>query len=146
MSWADRRHTSRSSSPINGVSAGGIASAWSSTGRTHFSADAASARGTLTAGAGALELRIDGTELDRWEDVMGRHLVRFATRDELISLLEEPAELEHGLCCSDLYAAFSLKTGDTSLTGAQADAIERWYRVIGNVAVQETLHLSLVAT
>lgn len=31
-----------------------------------------------------LELRAEPAELDRWEDVVGRHLVRFGTRDELI--------------------------------------------------------------
>ncbi len=31
-----------------------------------------------------LELRAQPGELDRWEDVVGRHLVRFGTRDELI--------------------------------------------------------------
>lgn len=31
-----------------------------------------------------LELRADPAQLDRWEDVVGRHLVRFGTRDELV--------------------------------------------------------------
>lgn len=36
-------------------------------------------------GAGLLlELLAEPGELDRWEDVVGRHLVRFGTRDELI--------------------------------------------------------------
>jgi hypothetical protein len=39
---------------------------------------------TLVAGEGVLDLRIDGDDLDRWEDVVGRHLVRFGTRDELV--------------------------------------------------------------
>lgn len=31
-----------------------------------------------------LELHAEPAELDRWEDVVGRHLVRFGTRDELV--------------------------------------------------------------
>ncbi|MFF8973371.1 DUF2218 domain-containing protein [Streptomyces sp. NPDC014995] len=42
--------------------------------------------GTLTATEGALLLTLetDAEHLDRLEDVMGRHLVRFGTRDELV--------------------------------------------------------------
>lgn len=40
----------------------------------------------LSLGTDALLLRLtsDAGELDRWEDVVGRHLVRFGTRDELV--------------------------------------------------------------
>jgi hypothetical protein len=40
----------------------------------------------LTCEPGTLRLRVDGPaeELDRLEDVVGRHLVRFGTRDELV--------------------------------------------------------------
>lgn len=43
-------------------------------------------RADLVATDGALELRIDcgSAELARFEDVLGRHLVRFGTKDELI--------------------------------------------------------------
>lgn len=42
--------------------------------------------GTLTATEGALLLTLetDAEHLDRLEDVMGRHLIRFGTRDELL--------------------------------------------------------------
>ncbi|MFD7130740.1 DUF2218 domain-containing protein [Streptomyces sp. NPDC059894] len=42
--------------------------------------------GTLTATEGALLLTLEteAEHLDRLEDVMGRHLVRFGTRDELV--------------------------------------------------------------
>lgn len=55
--------------------------------------DDASGRGTvelgdgradLVATDGALELRIESNELDRFEDVLGRHLVRFGKKDELV--------------------------------------------------------------
>lgn len=54
----------------------------SGTGRVSFPA----AELTLRRGTDALllELRAESVELDRWEDVVGRHLVRFGTRDELI--------------------------------------------------------------
>jgi uncharacterized protein len=39
---------------------------------------------TLTAGEGVLTLVVDGDDLDRLEDVVGRHLVRFGTKDELV--------------------------------------------------------------
>ena len=47
--------------------------------------DLASARATVTAVDGALHLHIDGPadELNRLEDVVGGHLVRFGEKDEL---------------------------------------------------------------
>ncbi len=39
---------------------------------------------TLTAEDGALLLVVDGTEIDQLESVVGRHLVRFGARDELV--------------------------------------------------------------
>ncbi len=41
-------------------------------------------RAELTAVDGALDLRIESDDLDRFEDVLGRHLVRFGKKDELI--------------------------------------------------------------
>ena len=67
------------------------------------------------------------------------------TREELVSLLGEAAELEHGLACSYLYAAFSLKrSSDDGLTEAELEVIERWRTTIMDVAEQEMLHLALV--
>lgn len=50
------------------------------TGTINFEAGTA----TLTAGDGVLTMVVDGDDLDRLEDVVGRHLVRFGTRDELV--------------------------------------------------------------
>jgi hypothetical protein len=36
-------------------------------------------------------------------------MIQVNTRDELIYLLTEAAELEHSLCCQYLFAALSLK-------------------------------------
>jgi hypothetical protein len=40
---------------------------------------------TLTAEPGVLLLVVEGEDLDRLEDVVGRHLVRFGTKDELVA-------------------------------------------------------------
>src|SRR6516164_4589992 len=66
-------------------------------------------------------------------------------REELIYMLCEAAELEHGIMCQYLFAAFSLKqsTGE-GLTEAVLAAVTRWRRQVSHVATQEMLHLALV--
>ena len=58
-------------------------------------------------------------------------------------MLCEAAELEHGIMCQYLYAAFSLKQGE-GLAGDQLAAVQRWRSRIAHVATQEMLHLALV--
>src|SRR5262245_39278057 len=66
-------------------------------------------------------------------------------REALIYMLCEAAELEHGLMCQYLFAAFSLKKDpDEGLTAEELDAVRRWRRVISHVATEEMLHLALV--
>src|SRR6516162_6774675 len=66
-------------------------------------------------------------------------------REALIYMLCEAAELEHGIMCQYLYAAFSLKQpGAEGLSQAEADAVRRWRKHIFHIAAQEMLHLSLV--
>jgi CDGSH-type Zn-finger protein/truncated hemoglobin YjbI len=66
-------------------------------------------------------------------------------REALIYMLCEAAELEHGIMCQYLYAAFSLKQGtDEGLTDTQAAAVRRWRSRIAHVATEEMLHLALV--
>jgi len=66
-------------------------------------------------------------------------------REALIYMLCEASELEHGIMCQYLYAAFSLKQSeDEGLTTAEAEAVNRWRKHISHIAVQEMLHLSLV--
>lgn len=68
------------------------------------------------------------------------------SREELIALLTEAAEIEHGLMCCYLFAAFSLKAGDDSgLSPAQLAATRRWRAAVLDVAIEEMLHLGLVA-
>jgi CDGSH-type Zn-finger protein/truncated hemoglobin YjbI len=66
-------------------------------------------------------------------------------REALIYMLCEAAELEHGIMCQYLYAAFSLKQStDEGLSAEEAEAVQRWRKTISHVATQEMLHLSLV--
>ena len=66
-------------------------------------------------------------------------------REALIYMLCQAAELEHGIMCQYLFAAFSLKE-DTAegLTQEQAATVRRWRQQISHVAAQEMLHLALV--
>ncbi len=66
-------------------------------------------------------------------------------REALIYMLCEAAELEHGIMCQYLFAAFSLKqsTGE-GLTEAELAAVTRWRKQVSHVATQEMLHLALV--
>jgi hypothetical protein len=60
-------------------------------------------------------------------------------------MLCEAAELEHGIMCQYLFAAFSLKQReDEGLTPDELDVVTRWRRTIAHVATEEMLHLALV--
>src|SRR6266700_2170679 len=66
-------------------------------------------------------------------------------REALIYMLCEAAELEHGIMCQYLYAAFSLKQSEAEgLTKQEAEAVQRWRKHISHIATQEMLHMSLV--
>ena len=66
-------------------------------------------------------------------------------REALIYMLCEAAELEHGIMCQYLFAAFSMKQdADEGLTDDQVAAVRQWRQRISRVAVQEMLHLALV--
>jgi len=66
-------------------------------------------------------------------------------REALIYMLCQAAELEHGIMCQYLFAAFSMKQGeDEGLTGDELAAVTRWRKQISHVATQEMLHLALV--
>jgi hypothetical protein len=67
-----------------------------------------------------------------------------AHREDLIYLLAEAAELEHGLMCSYLFAAFSLQRAPSELEPREQAAVDRWGRSILTVAMEEMLHLALV--
>ena len=66
-------------------------------------------------------------------------------REALIYMLCEAAELEHGIMCQYLFAAFSMKQdADEGLTDDQVATVRRWREQISHVAAQEMLHLALV--
>src|ERR1700738_454 len=63
----------------------------------------------------------------------------------LIFMLCEGAELEHGIMCQYLYAAFSLKQiEDEGLSKEEVEVVTRWRTVISHVAAEELLQLALV--
>src|SRR5205807_10257236 len=69
-----------------------------------------------------------------------------AHREDLWWLLAEACQLEHMIMCQYLFAEFSLKDGtDEGLSVGQAEAIERWRKVLRGIAVEEMLHLALVS-
>jgi hypothetical protein len=66
-------------------------------------------------------------------------------RKELTYLLSQAAELEHGLMCQYLYAAFSLRsTPGPGLAEDQLEAVERWRRVILDISGEEMMHWAAV--
>lgn len=70
--------------------------------------------------------------------------VRIENRAQLIYLLTEAAELEHGIMCCYLFAAFSIKK-DTSegITEEQLRIARRWRGGILQIAIQEMVHMAL---
>jgi hypothetical protein len=74
-----------------------------------------------------------------------QHAVRVNDREQLIYLLTEAAEIEHGLMCTYLYAGWSLKRSlAEGLTPTQLDALDRWRKEIRSVAMEEMAHLATV--
>jgi hypothetical protein len=66
-------------------------------------------------------------------------------RKELTYLLSQAAELEHGLMCEYLYAAFSLKsTAGPGLREDQLATVESWRKMILTIAAQEMMHWAMV--
>ncbi len=75
------------------------------------------------------------------------HIAPVKTREELIYLLSRAAELEHGLACIYLYAAYSLKNdvSEGGMTEEQAAMVRGWRRFLSSVAVEEMGHLAQVS-
>jgi hypothetical protein len=69
-----------------------------------------------------------------------------STRSDLLKLLCEAGELEHGIACSYLYAAFSLKRdiSEGGMTWDEQQKVRRWAAQLYFIASQEMLHLALV--
>ncbi len=76
---------------------------------------------------------------------MGEPAIVVGNRKELTYLLSQAAELEHGLMCEYLYAAFSLKTSaGPGLRDDQLAAVERWRGMVLGIAAEEMLHWAVV--
>lgn len=70
--------------------------------------------------------------------------LRIESREQLLYLLTQACELEHGLMCEYLFAQFTLKRSpDEGVTAEQLERIRAWEKAIEGVAVQEMLHLAL---
>jgi len=91
-------------------------------------------------------LIVEGSHGWRYVSLMGGEpAIVVGDRKELTYLLCLAAELEHGLMCEYLYAAFSLKSAPgPGLSGDQLAAVERWRGVIFAIAGEEMLHWAVV--
>jgi len=70
--------------------------------------------------------------------------VRIENRAQLIYLLTEAAELEHGIMCCYLFAAFSMKRDvQEGISEEQLSYVRRWRRTILQISVEEMLHMCL---
>ena len=70
--------------------------------------------------------------------------LQIESREELVYLLGEACELEHGLMCEYLYAQFSLKrTTGEGLTPEQLARVQVWESTLVDIIKQEMLHLAL---
>lgn len=73
-------------------------------------------------------------------------MIRVEHRESLAYALSEAAELEHGLMCCYLYAAFSIgKRCEQRHPPHQAASIARWRAEITSIARDEMVHLALVS-
>jgi hypothetical protein len=75
----------------------------------------------------------------------GEPTILVERRKELTYLLSQGAELEHSVMCEYLYAAFSLRsTPGPGLRDDQLGAVERWRRVLFDIAAEEMMHWAVV--
>src|SRR4051794_35197040 len=66
------------------------------------------------------------------------------SREQLLYLLTQASEVEHGIMCQYLFAQWSLKRSvEEGVTEAQLERIRAWDATIEGVAIQEMLHLAL---
>jgi hypothetical protein len=70
---------------------------------------------------------------------------RLAYREELIFLLNQATELEHSLCCSYLFTAFSLKSSvDDGLPEDTVETVKGWKDSFIGIAIEEMFHLTMI--
>ena len=77
-------------------------------------------------------------------DPLAEPVLNVDSREELVYLLGQACEIEHGLMCEYMYAQFSLKRGpDEGLTPDQLVRVQAWEAALIAVIKQEMLHLAL---
>ena len=77
-------------------------------------------------------------------DPLAEPVLNVDSREELVYLLGQACEIEHGLMCEYMYAQFSLKRGpDEGLTPDQLTRVQAWETALIAVIKQEMLHLAL---
>src|ERR1700720_3996940 len=70
--------------------------------------------------------------------------LQVGSREELVYLLGDACEIEHGLMCEYMYAQFSLKRSvEEGLTTEQLTRIQVWDATLIDIIKQEMLHLAL---
>src|SRR6266566_4802050 len=70
--------------------------------------------------------------------------LRVASREEVVWLLTQACELEHGLMCEYMFAQFTLRrTQQEGLSAEQQPKVAAWEAAIVDVTKQEMLHLAL---
>ncbi len=69
--------------------------------------------------------------------------VRIENRAQLIYLLNEAAELEHGIMCCYLFTAFSIKSETSKKASPKCSyvSVRRWRKTILQVAVEALVHM-----
>jgi len=90
-------------------------------------------------------MRLKTSHGQRYLSLMSETGIVVENRKELTYLLCQAAELEHGLMCEYLYAAFSLRSSvGPGLRADQLAAVEQWRKMILGIAAQEMLHWAMV--
>jgi hypothetical protein len=90
-------------------------------------------------------LTVEDSHRQGYLALVGEPAIVVGDRKELTYLLSQAAELEHGLMCEYLYAAFSLKsTAGPGLRAEQLATVERWRGMIFGIAAEEMLHWAMV--
>jgi hypothetical protein len=70
--------------------------------------------------------------------------IRIENRSQFIYLLTEAAELEHGISCCYMFAAFGIKSDvSEEVTPEQLAIIRRWRGTIMQIAIEEMVHYAL---
>jgi len=71
--------------------------------------------------------------------------MKIENRGTLLNALVDASELEHGLLCQYLFAAFSVKeTAAEGISWEQAETLRRWKRTLLEIAREEMAHLGTV--